>query len=357
MLNSLPPSFEPFPHQYVDRRSGAVCNERLYSDALVRRLYGTVREHAPSVFRLATSAHSTALLGWLNYDLPLGGALAGNRAFLAESGLNLSECVAAPHALQTVRQLFERQIRFWECRPLPDDLAAVVAPADARVLLGSLALTSALFLKGKFFDLEELLGRDKLAWLRAFRQADWAIFRLTPDKYHYNHLPVTGVVKDFYEVRGASHACNPAAIVAEVTPYSKNTRTVTILNTDVPGGTQVGLVAMLEITALMIGAVQQCYSSVRYQQPRPLVPGMRLERGCVKSLYRPGSSTDVLLFEPGRVQFDEDLWRNQHRQDVQSRFSHGFGRPLVETEVLVRSSIARRLAGAASAANTSTKDT
>lgn len=335
MLNSF--------HQYIDRHSGAVCNERLYRDALVRRLYGTLREHAPSVFRLATSAHSTALLGWLNYDVPLGGTLAGQRRFLAESGVNLSECVAAPHALQTARQLFERQLRYWECRPLPDDPAAVVSPADARLLLGSLALTSALFLKGKFFDLEELLGRDKLIWLRAFQHADWAILRLTPDKYHYNHVPVTGIVKDFYEVRGASHACNPAAIVAEVTPYSKNTRTVTILDTDIAGGTQIGLVAMLEITALMIGAVQQCYSSQRYAEARPLAPGMRLERGCVKSLYRPGSSTDVLLFEPGRLRFDEDLLRNQQRQDAQSRFSQGFGRSLVETEVLVRSQIARRV--------------
>jgi len=40
------------------------------------------------------------------------------------------------------------------------------------------------------------------------------------------------------------------------------------------------------------------------------------------------------------VTFDEDLLNNLRRHDAQSRFSQGFGRPLVETEVAVRSRIA-----------------
>ena len=328
------------PHQYIDRRTGRVCTERLFRDEIVRRLYDEAREYAPGVFRLATSRRATTLLGWLNYDLPLGGALSGNADFLRESGIDLTECVDPPERMRTARRVFERRIRYWECRPMPEDPAAVVSPADARVLTGSLAEQAPLFLKGKFFDLEELLGRGQRAWLRAFDAGAYAIFRLTPDKYHYNHTPVAGIVRDLYEVRGRYHACNPSAVVAAVAPYSKNTRTVTILDTDVEGGTGVGLVAMIEVTALMIGEVVQRYSRERYDAPQPIAPGMFLARGCPKSLYRPGSSTDVLLFQRGRVAFDEDLLRNQQRSDVQSRFSLGFGRPLVETDVAVRSRIA-----------------
>jgi Phosphatidylserine decarboxylase len=125
-----------------------------------------------------------------------------------------------------------------------------------------------------------------------------------------------------------------------VTPYSKNTRTVTVIDTDVEGGSQAGLVAMIEVTALMIGQVLQCYSRERYESPRPVTVGMFVERGCPKSLYRPGSSTDALLFQRGRVAFDEDLIDNLRRRDARSRFSQGFGRPLVETEVTARSRIA-----------------
>ena len=116
-------------------------------------------------------------------------------------------------------------------------------------------------------------------------------------------------------------------------------RTVTIINTNVPGGSQVGLVAMIEVTALMIGEVVQCYSSQFYENPQSIHCGMFLERGCPKSLYRPGSSTNVLIFERGRIAFDFDIIENMFSQNAQSRFSSGFGRPLVETEVAVRSQI------------------
>jgi phosphatidylserine decarboxylase len=125
-----------------------------------------------------------------------------------------------------------------------------------------------------------------------------------------------------------------------VTPYSKNRRVVTVIDTDVPKGTGVGLVAMIEIVALMIGEIVQCYSEHRYDDPVPIEPGGFLRAGCPKSLYRPGSSTDVLIFQPDSVRFAEDLLRNQVRSDVTSRFSSGFGRPLVETDVQVRSLIA-----------------
>ncbi|HEX9078268.1 MAG TPA: phosphatidylserine decarboxylase, partial [Desulfuromonadaceae bacterium] len=195
------------------------------------------------------------------------------------------------------------------------------------------------FLKEKFFSFEELLGRDRQQWREAFRGGDFAVFRLTPDKYHYNHTPVAGKVVDFYAMEGDYHSCNPSAVVAIATPFSKNKRVVTVIDTDVAGGTGVGLVAMVEVVALMIGDIVQAYSPEGYDAPRPVERGMFLEKGRPKSLYRPGSSTDILIFQQGRVRFAADLLENQRRTDVASRFTKGFGRPLVETDVRVRSLI------------------
>jgi phosphatidylserine decarboxylase len=225
---------------------------------------------------------------------------------------------------------------------MADDATAVVCPADSRVLLGSLRDMSTLFLKGKFFEYEELLGVDKTQWLDGFRGADFVICRLTPDKYHYNHTPVAGVVIDLYENDGRYHSCNPGSLFASATPYSKNKRVVTIIDTDVPGGTRVGLVAMLEIVALMVGDIVQCYSQTKYQTPRPVRPAMFMERGCPKSLFRPGSSTTVVLFQEGRLEFAPDLIRNMHRPDINSRYSEGLGRSLIETDIKVRSTIGQR---------------
>jgi len=282
-------------------------------------------------------------LAFVNFDLPLVPRLIGQRRFLAACGVDLAECVEPPQHFDTPRKIFERQIRYWECRPMPSDDAAIVAPADARMLCGALAGGAPLFIKDKFFDFAELIGTNKPGWLRAFDGADVAIFRLTPERYHYNHTPVAGAVVDFYEIAGRYHACNPGAVVEVVTPYSKNKRVVTIIDTDVPGGSAVGLVAMIEVVALMIGDIVQCYSARRYDAPQSIEPGMFLRTGAPKSRYRPGSSTDVLLFQRGRVRFADDLLRNQSRGDVHSRFSLAFGQSLNETDVVVRSLIATRV--------------
>ncbi len=163
--------------------------------------------------------------------------------------------------------------------------------------------------------------------------------RLTADKYHYNHVPVSGRVVDIYAVEGRYHSCNPQAVVEMATPYSKNKRVVTVIDTDVPGGTGVGLVAMIEIVAMMIGRIEQCYSTHRYDDPVPVTTGLFLHKGQPKSLYQPGSSTDVLIFQHNRMRFAEDLLRNQLRSNVSSRFTIGFQKPLVETDLKVRSLI------------------
>jgi len=225
---------------------------------------------------------------------------------------------------------------------MADDRSAIVSPADSRVLIGSLAKSSWLFLKGKFFEAGELFGAGKQQWTAAFRDGDSVICRLTPDKYHYNHSPVAGIVRDFYETDGGYHSCNPGAVITLASPYAKNKRTVTVIDTDVDHGTGVGIVAMVEVVALMIGDIVQCYSRRAYEQPVPIKRGMFLEKGCPKSLFRPGSSTTVLLFQKDRVEFCDDLIRNLKRSDIASRYSQGLGVALVETDIKVRETIGYR---------------
>jgi phosphatidylserine decarboxylase len=323
-------------HQYISRDSGVPCDEPLFADRLIGLMYHQVRENAPGLFRLLTSPRMTDVLGYLNYDMHFGSYGSACSRFLKQLNINLEECLASPAELDTPRKVFERQIRYWDCRPMHADAGAVVSPADARVLLGSCRDTSSLFIKDKFFSFNELLGGEPHHWLDAFRDGDFALFRLTPDKYHYNHAPVSGEVVDIYQLDGAFNSCNPGAIVTVATPYSKNRRVVTIINTDVKGGTGVGLVAMIEVVALMIGDIVQCYSDDQYRDPQLVVPGMFLSKGQPKSLYRPGSSTDILVFQRGRIQFAPDLVANQNRSDAVSRFSKGFGGQLVETDIRVR---------------------
>ncbi len=327
-------------HQFIDRPTGQVVTERLLGDKMVQLLYGGIREKSSPLFKALTSRRFSSLLGFLNYDLMINRPR-GGPAMLVSLGADPAECLDDPATLDTARKVFERKIRYWQARPMDHDSPAVVSPADCRLLVGSLAQDSALYLKEKFFTFTELIGETKTRWLTAMGGGDYAVGRLTPDKYHYTHTPVAGRVVDHYSIGGNCHACNPTATVGGLAPLSKNRREVTIIDTDVPRGTACGLVAMIEVAALMVGEVVQCYSNNAYDRPKPVIPGMFLAKGQPKSLFKPGGSTVVIIFQAGRVVFDDDLLTNLRAAGVNSRFSAGLGRPLVETEVLVRSRIGR----------------
>mgnify|MGYP001825981322 CR=1 FL=1 len=327
-----------FPHQYIDRNTRQIVTEQPIGDRCIQYLYNTMRENAPALFHALTSNRMSNLLSYFHFDMVGRRGCKGADIF-QKIQADPHECVEPLSFYDSYRKVFERQIRYWHNRPMNRDPKTIVSPADAKVLIGSLAETSSLFIKNKFFDLDELLGNNS-PYCDRFRGGDFAVFRLTPDKYHYNHVPVTGQVVAIYQLEGHFHSCNPAASISIASLYSKNRRVVTVINTDIEGGTNCGMVAMVEVVALMIGDVVQAYSEEQYKSPRNIRAGTLLQRGCPKSLYRPGSSTDVLIFEPGRVRFKGDLIENSRRADVKSRFSTSFGRPLVETDIPVRSALA-----------------
>jgi len=331
------------PHQYIERRSKRIVTERLYCDFILNLLYRRAYEHAPTLYRILTSARMSSLLAFFAFELSFPLSAFGAQRFIKRMGVDLSECLEPLSQLNTVQKIFERKIRYWETRPMPDDHAAVVSPADAKMLIVSCNGDSPLFIKNKFFDFYELLGTAKKQWHDAFTHSDAAVFRLTPDNYHYNHLPVTGEVVDVYEIDGAYNPINPGTTIALATPYSKNRRVVTVIDTDVRGGTGAGLVAMIEVVALMIGDIVQCYSEYQYENPVAVIPGMMVRKGQPKSLYRPGSSTDILLFQKGRVAFSGDILSNQLHAKACSRFSEWFGKHVIETAVQVRSRIGTAL--------------
>lgn len=326
-------------HQYVERTSRTVRDENFMGNRSIRFIYSHLRENAPLMFRIVSSARTSRLLAFVNFSNMLNEKINGKRNFLKETGIDLRECVGAHAHLDTPQKIFERKIRYWECRPMPHDPAAVVSPCDARMLVGSFDSSSGIVIKGKFFDFEELLGRSKEKWLKALEQGDFAVFRLTPDRYHYTHTPVAGKVVDYYCIEGRYHSCHPDAVVSLVTPYSKNKRVVTIIDTDVPGGTMVGIVAMVEVVALMIGDIVPCYSEKEYENPIPVGTGMFLKKGYPKSLFRPGSSAVVLIFQRKRLRFNDDIIWNMCHPGAESIFTRKFSQPLVETDVQVRNGI------------------
>lgn len=330
-------------HQYISRETSQVVTEKLIADRMINMIYSKVREKSTTLFNILTSSRTSDLLAFFNYDNPMINQSYHLQKVISDLHINLAECVEEKAQLDSPKKLFERQIKYWETRPMPQESNIVVAPSDSRLLVGSFSEQSIIQLKEKFFHYEELIAINKTRWLKTFKNGDFAVCRLTPEKYHHNHFPVSGLVLDFYEIEGRYHSCNPTAAVSIVTPYSKNKRTVTVIDTDVGAGSQVGLVMMIEVVALMIGDIKQCYCEYQYENPLSNLIERYVKRGCPKSQFCPGSSVVILIFQQNRIQFDKDILQNLKRQDALSRYSQHFQKPLVETEVKVRSSIATQI--------------
>ncbi len=330
-------------HRYICRETGSIKEEKLFGDRCVRFLYSHLRENANWLFEKLTDRRFTSLLAYFNFDSFFNKKL-NNTLINQLNNEEFKQTLYEPENIKSLRDFFERKIKYWEVRPMPEEEDVIVSPCDAKMLVGSNNERSLFWIKGVFFDFPEIIG-DKSIWANDFRDGDFAIFRLTPDKYHYNHMPVTGKVLDFYILEGKFHSCNPNTIISFATPYSKNLRTVTIIDTDIKGGTNIGLVAFVEVAALMVGDIVQCYSENKYENPVSCINQMVLKKGCPKSLFKPGSSTVIVFFEKDRVSFSKDLVQNRINLNRENLFNNQVDIRLIETEVKVREEIGRKRYG------------
>src|SRR5262245_34933315 len=113
-------------HQYIDRRTQQPRDENLYSDSVVSALYSAAAERASWLTTLASSSWLSNALARLSYNTLLATPSRYLNDFIRNSGVDFTECVSEYEDLNTAQKLFERQIRFWECRQMPRDPASIV---------------------------------------------------------------------------------------------------------------------------------------------------------------------------------------------------------------------------------------
>ncbi|MEM9483923.1 MAG: phosphatidylserine decarboxylase, partial [Cyanobacteria bacterium P01_F01_bin.116] len=139
--------------------------------------------------------------------------------------------------------------------------------------------------------LETLLASAKLA--QAYYGGSALIVRLTPYDYHRFHFPDAGIAHASRNIPGQYHSVNPIALAKIPTVFSLNKRAVTTFVSQ-----NFGSIAYVEVGALTVGSIVQTY-----------VPG-RVDKGQEKGHFQYGGSTLVLLFEPEKITFDDDLMQD-----------------------------------------------
>lgn len=276
------------PIVYFDRYRNGTCAEKVYGEAYLRWIYGT------PLGKLALSA--VVKRAWFSrwygrrMDRPESRRKIG--PFIEEYGLDPTEFVREPGEFESFNAFFSRKLRP-EARPVDPDPLAVVFPADGRHLcVPDLSRCDGLFVKGEMFDLETLLRDADLA--REYASGCLVLSRLCPVDYHRFHFPAAGRIGRTRLLNGPLYSVNPIALCRNIRILATNKRTLSILET-----AALGRVLLLEIGATCVGGIHQTYEA-----------GAVVSKGEEKGYFCFGGSSVIVIFEPGRVQFDDDLVAN-----------------------------------------------
>lgn len=269
---------------YLERHTGRVVPEPNLDEGFLRWYYAdpSARWARDRFFTSAFVSHAYGLFKrtpWSRREIP---------AFIETFGLDVSEFADPVASFGHFNAFFERRLRP-EARPFAAEPGRLPAPADGKVLVvPAMGAAMTLPIKGAEVSLAGLLASEEAA--RPFVGGAAAVIRLAPQDYHRFHFPDDGTAATARTVPGRYHSVNPMAIAAVPGLFCANKRAVTLLDSD-----HFGRVAMIEVGAMTVGTIVQTFA-----------PG-RVARGQEKGTFRFGGSTVVLLFEPGRVQFDADL--------------------------------------------------
>jgi len=295
-----------------DRGTGLIVQEHIpkYVDWALRLVYnvGVSRKVvqgklAHSVLAKASRSKGAAMdLAKSASDIP---------GFVRQHNLDTSTLYKKVGDFATFNDFFARGMKVDECRPLasPEDEGVVVSPADSRMMVWDTILDATkVWIKGKRFTLENLLGPESAVDLKQYEGGSFAIARLAPQDYHRWHYPVGGKVTAIERIDGALYTVNPIAINKPVDVYTENKRAVI----EIDGGDR-GRCVMFAIAATMVGS----YTLFRTEAedptqdgPVPLQLGDEVKRGDVAGEFRFGGSTVLMLFEPNKVKWSEDIQRN-----------------------------------------------
>ncbi|KAI1912776.1 phosphatidylserine decarboxylase [Ophidiomyces ophidiicola] len=279
-----------------DRITGQINEERMsvYVRLGIRLLYKGLKSRDMEKKRIRKMLKSLSIKQGRKYDDP---ASAGQiEGFMAFHQLDLSEVLLPLDEFRTFNEFFYRALKPG-ARPCsaPNNPDIIVSPADCRsVVFDRIDDATKIWVKGREFSLARLLGKAYPEDVERYKGGALGIFRLAPQDYHRFHIPVDGVMDVPKTIEGEYYTVNPMAIRSALDVYGENIRILVPINSIAHGR-----VMVICVGAMMVG------STVITRQA-----GERVTRAEELGYFKFGGSTILVLFEPGRMNFDSDLTDN-----------------------------------------------
>ena len=210
--------------------------------------------------------------------------------------LDMTEVLLKTEEFKTFNEFFYRKLKP-DARPCsaPENPHIIVSPADCRsVVFNRMEDAQRIWVKGREFSIERLLGDAYPADAKRYRNGALGIMRLAPQDYHRFHIPVDGIMGEPKLIEGEYYTVNPMAIRSALDVYGENIRVCVPIDSVAHGRVMVVCVG-----AMMVG------STVITRKK-----GEQVKRAEELGYFKFGGSTLLLLFEPGVMKFDEDMIAN-----------------------------------------------
>ncbi|RDI87955.1 hypothetical protein Vi05172_g1826 [Venturia inaequalis] len=281
-----------------DRITGQINEERMsvYVRLGIRLLYKGMKSSRMETKRIKKLLKSLSVKQGSKFDDPASAAEIAS--FVQFHQLDMSEVLLPMDSFKNFNEFFYRALKP-DARPCsaPDRPEVVTSPADCRsVVFNTLELAQSIWVKGREFTVERLLGDAYPEDAKRYHGGALGIFRLAPQDYHRFHIPVDGIMCEPKLIQGEYYTVNPMAIRSALDVYGENIRYVVPIDS-----TAHGRVMVICVGAMMVG------STVITRKT-----GEKVSRAEELGYFKFGGSTILLLFEPGKLAWDDDLVDNSN---------------------------------------------
>ncbi|SLM36695.1 phosphatidylserine decarboxylase [Lasallia pustulata] len=279
-----------------DRITGQINEERMsvYVRLGIRLMYKGLKSREMEKKRIKKLLRSLSIKQGKKYDDPASAREIPT--FINFHKLDMSEVLKPVQEFKNFNEFFYRQLKP-DARPCsaPDNPKIIVSPADCRsVVFDQIDEATKIWVKGREFSVERLLGKAYPEDAKRYANGAIGIFRLAPQDYHRFHVPVDGIMDKPKLIEGDYYTVNPMAIRSALDVYGENVRVVVPIDSVAHGR-----VMVICVGAMMVG------STVITRKP-----GDRVARAEELGYFKFGGSTLLVLFEPGKMKFDEDIVDN-----------------------------------------------
>ncbi len=274
---------------YIDRQTGKQQLEKVYKEKYINFFYGDRwYNHFFHHFILPFFTKWHLFSKFYGYLQKRPSSVKKILPFIEEYEVDSNEFLDPISSYRSFNDFFIRKLKS-SARPIDNSHQAII-PADGRYYFyENITTCSGFIVKGKKFDIGNLLNNSQLA--EEYAGGSMVIARLCPSDYHRFHFPCDCVPGATQLINGPLFSVNPLAVKKNIEILAENKRMICKLST-----VHFGEVIYIEIGATNVGSIQETYT-----------PDIPYAKGTEKGYFEFGGSALILLFKKNTIAFCSDL--------------------------------------------------